>query len=372
MNSLHKDRRLSSGLVAAALASSSLCAALLAAAAPAAHAAGTVTLNETGSTLLYPLFQMWIPDYAKVAPDVTITAAATGSGKGIDAAIAGEVRIGASDAYMSDEQVQKNRGILDIPVAISAQTVNYNIPGLNEAGVKLDGPTLAGIYSGKVTMWDAPAIAAMNPGVSLPHQTIVPIRRTEASGDTFIFTQFLDFSTQSWEYRIGFGTTVEWPEVAGEKTATGNDGMVQTLASTPYSVGYAGVSFRQAIAKAGLGTAQLKNQSGKFVLPTAETVSKGASELDPRTPPDERLTLVFAPGEKSYPLVNYEYVVVSARQDDPQTAAALRNFLKWTVAPDGGNAPKYLDAVGFIPLPTFIRALSENQIELIKAPSQSQ
>jgi phosphate transport system substrate-binding protein len=372
MNSLHKDRRLSSGLVAAALASSSLCAALLAAAAPAAHAAGTVTLNETGSTLLYPLFQMWIPDYAKVAPDVTITAAATGSGKGIDAAIAGEVRIGASDAYMSDEQVQKNRGILDIPVAISAQTVNYNIPGLNEAGVKLDGPTLAGIYSGKVTMWDAPAIAAMNPGVSLPHQTIVPIRRTEASGDTFIFTQFLDFSTQSWEYKIGFGTTVAWPEVAGEKTATGNDGMVQTLASTPYSVGYAGVSFRQEIAKAGLGTSQLKNQSGKFVLPTAETISKGASELDPRTPPDERLTLVFAPGEKSYPLVNYEYVVVSARQDDPQTAAALRNFLKWAVAPDGGNAPKYLDAVGFIPLPTFIRALSENQIDLIKAPSQSQ
>jgi phosphate transport system substrate-binding protein len=368
----HDSRRLNSGLFAAALISSSLCAALLTAAMPRAQAAGNITLSETGSTLLYPLFQLWIPDYARVAPNVTITAAATGSGKGIEAAISGEARIGASDAYMSDEQVQKNRGILNIAVAISAQTVNYNVPGLNETGLKLDGPTLAGIYSGKITMWDAPAIVAMNPGTQMPHQTIVPIRRAEASGDTFIFTQFLDFSTQTWEYRIGYGTSVAWPEVAGEKTATGNDGMVQALAATPYSVGYVGVSFRDAIAKAGLGTVPLKNQSGKFVLPTAETVSKGASELDARTPPDQRLTLVFAPGERSYPLVNYEYLMVAARQDDPEVAAALRGFLGWAVSVEGGNAAKYLDAVGFIPLPTFIRALTENQIELIKAPSPSQ
>jgi len=369
----HRDGRwLSSGLFAAALVSSSLCAALLTVAVPRAQAAGNVTLNETGSTLFYPLFQLWIADYARVAPNVSVIAAATGSGKGIEAAISGEARMGGSDAYMSDEQVKKNRGILNIAVAISAQTVNYNVPGLNETGLKLDGPTLAGIYSGKITTWDAPAIAANNPGVQLPHQTIVPIRRADASGDTFIFTQFLDFSTQTWGYRIGYGTSVAWPEVAGEKTATGNEGTVQALAATPYAVGYVGVSFRDAIAEAGLGTAPLKNQSGKFVLPTAETVSQGASALDARTPPDQRLTLVFAPGERSYPLVNYEYVVVAARQDDPQIAAALRSFLRWAVSAEGGNAAKYLDAVGFIPLPTFIRALSENQIDLIKAPSQSQ
>jgi phosphate transport system substrate-binding protein len=368
----HRGRTLGSDLIVAALVSFSLCAVPIAAAIAPAQAAGNVTLSETGSTLLYPLFQRWIPDYAGLAPKVSMTAAATGSGKGIDAAISGEARIGASDAYMSDEQVQKNRGILNIPVAIGAQTINYNVPGLNEAGVKLDGPTLAGIYSGKITMWDAPAIAAMNPGLQLPHQTIVPIRRAEPSGDTFVFTQFLDFSTQTWEYRVGFGTAVPWPEVVGGKTATGNEGMVQALAATPYAIGYVGVSFRDAIAKASLGTAPLKNQSGYFLLPTAETISKGASELDPRTPADQRLTLVFAPGEQSYPLVNYEYVVVAARQDDPETAAALRSFLLWAVAPEGGNAAKYLDAVGFIPLPTFIRALSEKQIDLIKAPSQSQ
>jgi phosphate transport system substrate-binding protein len=371
-NTHHDGRRLSPALSAAALVLFSLCAAPFAATIPSAQAAGNVTLNETGSTLLYPLFERWIADYAGVAPAVSITAAATGSGKGIDAAISGEARIGASDAYMSDEQMQKNRGILNIPVAIGAQTVNYNVPGLNEKGLKLDGPTLAAIYSGKITTWDAPAIAAMNPGVALPHETIVPVRRAEPSGDTFVFTQFLDFSTQAWEYRVGYGTVVAWPDVAGGKTATGNEGMVQALAATPYSVGYVGVSFRDAIAKAALGTAPLKNQSGQFVLPSAETISKGASELDPRTPADQRLTLVFAPGGQSYPLVNYEYVIVAARQDDPAVAAALRSFLLWTVSPDGGNAAKYLDAVGFIPLPTFIRALSEKQIDLIKAPSQSQ
>jgi phosphate transport system substrate-binding protein len=331
--------------------------------------AASVTLSETGSTLLYPLFTQWAADYAHATPEVAVTTAGTGSGAGIAAAISGEARIGASDAYMSDEQVERNRGILNIPVAISAQTVNYNISGLNGSGLKLDGPMLAGIYSGKITMWDAAEIAKLNPGAQLPHQTIVPIRRADESGDTFIFTQFLDFSTQSWEDKVGYGTSVNWPAVSGEDTATGNDGMVAKIAATPYSVGYVGISFKDAITKAGIGTALLGNQNGKFLLPTPETIDAGASELDPRTPPDERLSLVFAPGPNSYPLINYEYVVVAATQPDPDAAAALRNFLLWAVALQGGNAPKYLASVGFIPLPDFIRAMSENQIHRIKAAS---
>jgi phosphate transport system substrate-binding protein len=357
----HHARRLRRCLLSAAFVSLGL----LTLPSAAVQAAG-VTLDETGSTLLYPLFKLWISDYAHVAPDVVLTAAGTGSGAGIEAAISGKVRMGASDAYMSDEQTQQNREIVNIPLAISAQTVNYNIPGLNQAGLKLDGPTLAGIYAGKITEWDAGAIAALNPGVQLPHQTIVPIRRADASGDTFVFTQFLDFSTQTWEDKIGYGTSVAWPSVASERTAAGNDGMVDTAAATPYSVAYIGISFHDAIAKAGLGTALIENQSGKFLLPTPETIDAGASVLDPRTPPDERLSLVYAPGEKSYPLINYEYAVISKKQADPETAAALRRFLRWAISLEGGNAPKYLEAVGFIPLPDFIRALSQNQITLIK------
>lgn len=339
----------------------------LVAAAAAPLQAANITLNETGSTLLYPLFTQWIPDYAKVAPDATLTAASTGSGAGIAAAFSGKAQIGASDAYMPDEQFQQNPGIVNIPVAISALTVNYNVPGLNNAGLKLDGPTLAGIYTGTITTWDSPQIAALNPGVQLPHQAIVPIRRSDGSGDTFVFTQFLDFSTQSWEDNTGYGTSIEWPAVATEQAALGNEGVVKTLASTPYSLAYVGISYRDAIAKAGLGTAQLKNQSGKFLLPTAETMSAAASSLDQRTPPDERLTLAFAPGDNSYPLINYEYLMVSTRQPDAQTAAALRHFLLWAVSLQGGNASKYLDSVGFIALPDFIRALSENQIARIHA-----
>jgi phosphate transport system substrate-binding protein len=332
----------------------------------AAGGAPAIVLHETGSSLLYPLFEMWLRDYRGAAPGVSLTAAATGSGAGEDAAIAGRVEIGASDAYLSDEQAEQNPEIKNIPLAISAQTVNYNLPGRNAAGLKLDGPTLAGIYKGAITRWNARPIAAMNPGFALPAQRIVPIRRADASGDTFIFTQFLDFSTQSWADAIGYGTTVAWPAVSGELAATGNAGMVKAAAATPYSVAYIGISFGDAVAKAKLGTATLKNQNGRFVLPNAQTVGAGASVLDPRTPPDERLSLVFASGEGSYPLINYEYVVVSTRQPNAETAAALRHFLLWAISPTGGNAPKYLDKVGFIALPDFIRGLSEHQIALIR------
>ena len=331
-----------------------------------ASSAGGVTLSETGSTLFYPLFQLWIPDYIHVAGDVSLTAAATGSGAGVDAVVAGNAHMGASDAYMSDEQTQKNRGILNIAVAISAQTVNYNIPGLNGTNLKLDGPTLAGIFTGKITTWDAPAIAAMNPGVQLPHQAIVPIRRQDASGDTFIFTQFLDFSADSWEDNPGYGTSIAWPAVAAEKTAKGNDGVVKTLADTPYSIGYVGISYSKQIADAKLGAAMIENQSGAFLSPTPETIADGAAELDPRTPPYERISLVYAPGRDSYPLINYEYAVVAKSQPDAATAKALRDFLRWAISQTGGNAPTYLQPVGFIALPDFVRGLSEAQIREIK------
>jgi phosphate transport system substrate-binding protein len=330
-----------------------------------AHAAG-VTLNETGSTLLFPLFQSWIAGYKSVAPDVNITAAATGSTAGNDAAIAGSVRIGTSDAYLSDAVAAHNPDILDIPLAISAQTVNYNLPGLNGTNIKLDGPTVAAIYSGAVTEWDDPAIKAMNLEVPLPHHVIVPVHRADGSGTTFVFTQFLDFSTETWEDNPGFGDTISWPDVAGEKTAVGNEGVVQTLTTTPYAIGYVGTTYVDQIAKAGLGTVMIKNQAGKFLLPTPQSIADAAARLDPRTPPYERISLVYAPGDDSYPLINYEYAVVSKSQPTAATAKALRSFLRWAISETGGNDKKYLTPVDFIPLPNFIRGLSEAQIDEIK------
>jgi len=210
------------------------------------------------------------------------------------------------------------------------------------------------------------AIIRMNPGVTLPHHAIIPVRRADGAGDTFIFTQFLDFSSQNWEDSPGYGTDITWPNVAAEKTALGNAGVVGTLAATPYAIGYVGISYAAQIAKAGLGTAMIENQNGKFLLPTLDSIADAAAQLDPRTPAYERISLVFAPGDSSYPLINYEYAVVSKMQPDDATAHALRSFLRWAISTAGGNSAKYLTSVGFIPLPDFIRGLSEAQIAEIK------
>ncbi len=339
-----------------------------------AHSALTVT--ETGSTLIFPLFKSWVTAYTKVNPDLQVTVGATGSASGIAEAIAKQVQIGTSDAYMSDNEAMAHPHILNIPLAISAQTVIANLPEVRGAALKLTGPVLALIYSGKVSQWDAAPIAAINQGVHLPHHSIVPVRRADGSGDTFVFTQFLSFSTPdqqhlssrdfNWQDKIGYGTTVSWPAVSGELTASGNQEMVQTLTRTPYSVGYLGASFKDDADKAGLETAMLENQDGNFLLPTPATVTAAAAVLTPRTPPDQRLTLVFAPGANSYPLINYEYAVVSTKQSNPQVASAVSNFLLWCISPLGGGAPGFLEPVHFIALPPAIRALSEIQIAKIQ------
>ena len=328
--------------------------------------AAPLQIQISGSTELIPLVDLWIRDYSPSNPAVSISAKPTGSGAGIEQVISGAVQIGLSDAYMSDEQAEQNPQIAHIPLAIAALNIVYNLPEAKGTSLKLDGPTLAGIYSGKLTQWDALSIKTLNPGAPLPHRTIVPIRRSDESGDTFIFTQFLQFSAPGWEDEVGSGTTVEWPKVAGERTAVGNAGMVQALATTPYSVGYAGISFADEIAKGGLETARVGNQDGEFLLPTAATINVAASELDTRTPADERLSLVFAPGQNSYPLINYEYAVVSTRQPNPEVAKAMRDFLLWSGSPVGGNAARYLDAVHFVPIPDFIRAMNQKQIARIK------
>jgi phosphate transport system substrate-binding protein len=336
------------------------------AAAPNAQAlAAQVTLAETGSTLIYPVFQVWAADYPKSHPGVAVTAAATGSGAGVEQAISGAAQIGVSDAYMSDTQVRDNPLIINVPMAISAQTVNYNIPDLNGQNLKLDGPTLAGIYSGKIQSWDDPAIAATNTGVKLPHNPIAPIHRSDASGDTFIFTQYLTFTTPSWEYSPGYGTTIAWAAAPNALTADGNAGMIAKIHDTPYSIGYVGVSLHEDVAKAGIGTAAVRSYDGEFLLPTPQAIEAAASALWPRTPPDERLTLVNAPGANAYPLINYEYAVVTKKQPSPETAAALRSFLLWAIAPDETNA-QYLANANFIPLPAHVWVLSHDQIEEIK------
>ena len=346
-------------------ASLALAATLATAAMAVSHAALAQTrLLETGSSLLYPLFNLWVPVYAKSHPGVQITTQSTGSGTGIAEAVSGIAQIGASDAYMSDFQVRQHPGILNIPLTISSQMVNYNIPGLNRAHLKLSGPVLAAMYAGKVRYWDAPAIARLNPGVRLPHEQIVLIHRTDGSGDTFIFSQYLSFSTPWWNNSVGYGTTISWPAVEGGIGAEGNPGMVNACKGTPYSVAYIGISFKRIIEKKGLGEAMLKNRSGRFVLPNPRTIQAAVNATAAHTPADERISLIFAPGPWSYPIINYEYAIVNAQQD-AAVAQSVKEFFSWALDPAGGNSPHFMNAVGFVPLPPAIVRLSRAQIAKI-------
>jgi phosphate transport system substrate-binding protein len=333
-------------------------------AAAGAAQAQTVTLIESGSSLLFPLFNLWVPDFTAANPGIQVSTTSTGSGAGISQAIKGLVQVGASDAYMSDALVAKNPAMLNIPLAISAQAVNYNLPGLNGSHIKLSGPILAGIYAGKITMWNDAAIKAANPGVALPAHAIVAIHRLDGSGDTFIFTQYLSNSTPSWKSGPGFGTTVSWPSVTGEIGAKGNQGMLAAAQANPYSVTYIGVSYAAKVASAGLGVAMLKNADGKFVLPTPETIGAAANSVVTDTPTDERISFIFAPGPDSYPIANYEYAVVSSQQPSTAVAGAIQKLLTWAITT--GNGSSYLDKVNFLPLPSAIEILSKTQIAKIQ------
>ncbi len=329
-------------------------------------AAGTINILETGSSLLYPLFNLWVPVYTQAHPNVKITPQSTGSGTGIAQSVAGIVQIGASDAYLSDAMMKKHPDMLNIPLAISMQMVNYNLPGLNGRHLKLSGPVLAKIYEGKIRYWNAAAIEKMNPGVKLPHHEIIPVHRSDGSGDTFIFTQYLSFSTPHWEKTVGYGTTVSWPAVSGELGAEGNPGMVSAIKGNPYSIAYIGTSYQNTIEKDHLGLAMLKNRSGNFVLPEVKTAGAAAAVMVPKTPKDQRISLIFAPGHESYPIINYEYALVKRKQPSKEMAEALRKFFTWAISRDGGNAPHFMKEVHFVPLPAPVAKLSAAQIAEIK------
>jgi phosphate transport system substrate-binding protein len=325
-----------------------------------------VTLAESGSSLLYPLFNnQWIPAYKSVAPNVTLTAESSGSGTGIAKAIAGQVQIGASDAYLSDAQMKQHPNMLNIPLAVSAQQVMYNVPGLpKDTHLHLDGPTLAAIYEGKVQYWDDAALKQLNPGVKLPHQRIVPVHRSDSSGDTFLFTQYLSDTDAGWKSSVAYGTSVSWPSVQGALGAKGNSGVVQALASTPGSIGYVGISWLDKGVEQGLGYAALKNHNGQFVLPTQDAISAEANAGVSQVPDDERVSLIDLPADGGYPIVNFEYAIVNSQQP-ADVADALKKFLTWAIDPQKGGSSQYLTPVHFLPLPSAIESKSLAQIQKI-------
>jgi phosphate transport system substrate-binding protein len=325
-----------------------------------------VSLSETGSTLLYPLFNIWAPAYSKLYPNIAITTAGTGSGTGISQAAAGTVNIGASDAYLSSGQVQQTPGLLNIPLAISAQMINYNIPNFTGT-LKLNGAVLSAMYQGTITNWNDPKIAAINPGVTLPSLAIVTAHRSDGSGDTFIFSQYLSKTDPNgWGKKIGFGTTVAFPAVPGALGENGNGGMVSGCAATPGCVAYIGVSFQSQTQSKGLGQAQLQNGSGNYEALTSQTVAAEAASFAASTPASGAISLVDGTSAADgYPIINYEYAIVNSNQSSADTAQAVKALLAWAMDPNAGSASSFLNQVQFQALPPSAITVAVNLISQI-------
>jgi phosphate transport system substrate-binding protein len=336
-------------------------------AASGAAASGTPagTITEDGSGLVLPLMRAWVGAYHQKVPGVTVTVKGGGSTVGINEASAGTVDIGTSDVYLSSGDLLKNPYLVNVPLAVSAQSVIYNVPGLAPGtNLKLTGTDLADMYSGLITMWNDPRIAGLNVGVTIPAIPVVPIHRTIGAGDTFIFTSYLSTQDPDWNTAVGYGTFVDWPKLAGEQTADGSTNIYQTCKKYPGCVSYNGVSYLKPAQALGLGEAALLNGGGQYTTPDAATIQAELSKFVTITPRDEIISMINGPGDDGYPIINYEYAIVSVRQPSAAKAQQIRDFLSWVIS--AGNAPSFIGQVGFQPLPAQIQALSLAQIARIK------
>ncbi len=324
----------------------------------------TVALSETGSSLLYPAFNLWGPNFTKVQSSVTISPASTGSGTGISQAEKGLANFGASDAYI---QGAIPAGVENIPILISYQYICYNIPGLNSVTLNLSAGIIAGIYMGTITSWNDTAIQAANPGVHLPGNAIIPIVRSDGSGDSFMFSSYLTKGNASWASAVGTSTNPSWPTLPQEKTGAQNTGLIGVMKNTPYTITYIAATYTSTVKADGFGIADLLNAAGNYVAPTIANVQQAANQYLSLIPSNGTIALQFAPGATSYPIADMEYIVVQKVQPSFQIAAAMQVFMFWVVSSSGGSSlTNFLSGLDLVPLPSsVVTGITMPLIELI-------
>jgi phosphate transport system substrate-binding protein len=348
-------------LLAAACSSSSSSAPAASTSSPAAAANATgKSISETGSTLLFPLFGTWQTAYSTADPSVTITSGATGSGTGIADASEGLVNIGASDAYLSASDLEKYPGLLNIPLAVASVDVYYNLPGIKS--LNLNGTVLAQIYTGKITTWNDPAIAKLNPGVSLPSMKIVTLHRADSSGSTFLFTSYLSAQDPSAWPSSNVGTTITWPSAPGALAETGSGGMVTGCGGAKGCIAYIGISYVAKATAAGLASAALANKAGKFVQDTPASVGAALASF-PAAPASGAEPLINTSAATGYPIINYEYAIVKKTQPSAAEASAVKAFLSWILTT--GDSAKNLSTVGFVALPSATLSKAQSLVSSI-------
>ena len=310
-------------------------------------------INGAGATFPYPLYSKWFDDYVKVDPSVRFNYQSIGSGGGQQQILAQTVDFGASDGPMSDENLAKARSrLLHIPTVAGAVVVTYNLPGAPE--LKLDGPTIAEIFLGKITSWNDRRIAALNPGVKLPSTDIIVVHRSDGSGTSYIFTDYLSNVSKGWQTHVGRNTSVKWPTGLGAK---GNEGVAGQVKQLPGTIGYVELAYAH---QNKLPTAQIKNASGGFITPSVESVTEALASA--KIPQDFRFSMVNPPGQKAYPISGATWLLIYEQQKDPLKGRKLVEFLQWALT-KGEDMASTLD---YAPLPADFEAKVLERIKTIK------
>jgi phosphate transport system substrate-binding protein len=314
--------------------------------------AAQTTLNGAGATFPYPMYSKWFSEYHKLHPEIQMNYQSIGSGGGIRQVIAGTVDFGASDGPMTDDQLKEAKiKILHLPTVMGADVPAYNIPGV--AGeLKFTPEALAGIFLGRVTKWNDKAIAGANPGVTLPDKDIIVVHRSDGSGTTYIWTDYLSKISSDWQSQVGKGTSVKWPIGLGGK---GNEGVAGMIRQLPGSVGYVELIYA---VQNNIPYGTVKNSAGNFVKASLESVTAAAAS-SPKMPADFRVSITNAPGKDAYPVSSFTWLLIPQQSKDAAKGKILADFLNWMVS----DGQKMTAALTYAPLPD---AVIQKEKEAIK------
>ena len=322
----------------------------------AAAPAWAQNINAAGATFPYPIYSKWFDEYHKLHPNVQINYQSIGSGGGIRQLLDKTVDFGASDGPMTDEQLQQaGFKILHFPTVLGAAVPSYNIPGVT-GELKFTPEALAGIFLGKVTKWNDPAIAGPNPGVKLPADDIVVIHRSDGSGTTYIWTDYLAKVSSDWQSKVGKNTSVNWPVGLGGK---GNEGVAGLLKQTPDSIGY--VELIYAIQNS-LPYGTVKNSSGEFIKASLAGVSAAAAGAAKSMPDDFRVSITNPPGKDAYPISSFTWLLIPAQIQDPAKKAAIKDFLTWMLT----SGQQFCEPLAYAKLPKEVVAKEQKAVALIQ------
>lgn len=305
--------------------------------------AGAVDLTGAGATFPYPLYSRWFSDYANET-GVRINYQSIGSGGGIRQISEQTVDFGATDGPMTDEEMSRARGgrIMHFPTVAGADVLAYNLPELNGT-LRLDGATIADIFLGRIRRWNAPALAALNPGLSLPASDIIVVHRSDGSGTTYVFTDYLTTVSPAWAAGPGRGKEVAWPVGLGGK---GNEGVAGQIKQTPGAIGYVELAYST---QNRLTMADVRNRSGNFIRPSIETIEAALAGVAENLPPDTdyRISIVDAPGDQAYPISSLTWLLVYQQQPNARKGGQLADFLRWALT----EGERQAAALDYAPLP---------------------